>query len=78
MILKQPEYLVDLLGTAVPSTSGFFMAYIMTSTLVLSTELLCLPIKLFVYIVRMAFIGRDICDREKLWNQVSTGVPGQP
>jgi len=43
----------------------------MTSTLVLSTELLCLPIKLIVYIVRMAFIGRDVCDREKLWNQVS-------
>ncbi|CAI7870355.1 unnamed protein product [Closterium sp. NIES-53] len=69
LLLEQPSYVLEILGKSVPSTSGFYLSYVMTSTIIFGVELLRLPIALFVYLFRILFTGVQIADREKLWNQ---------
>ncbi|CAI5519916.1 unnamed protein product [Closterium sp. Naga37s-1] len=69
LLLEQPSYVLEILGKSVPSTSGFYLSYVMTSTIIFGVELLRLPLALFIYLFRVLFTGVAIADREKLWNQ---------
>ncbi|CAI5468222.1 unnamed protein product [Closterium sp. Yama58-4] len=69
LLLEQPSYVLEILGKSVPSTSGFYLSYVMTSTIIFGVELLRLPLALFIYLFRVIFTGVAIADREKLWNQ---------